>query len=154
MQITEQLSRQAYSKHCQKFKNSAWVQVHIQFWGAREVLWNYGTLINILSKTQEEKAKQGNILEFFLLDTLKTIFWIKIGAKDECNQGLFSKVGALFSIFKKGQLEGLPLSLSCASVSVAEYASISLNLPKFPWKCLSKLFWQCHNLNIPDYLTC
>ena len=26
---------------------------------------------------------------------------------------------------------------------MAEYASISLNIPKYPWKCLNKLFWLC-----------
>ena len=37
-------------------------------------LWNYGTLINILSKTQEKEVPQGNNLEVFLLDTFETIF--------------------------------------------------------------------------------
>ena len=32
---------------------------------------------------------------------------------------------------------------SCAPVSVAEYASISLNMPKYPWNWLNKLFWLC-----------
>ena len=28
-------------------------------------------------------------------------------------------------------------------LSVAEYASMSLNIHKYPWKCLNKLFWLC-----------
>ena len=31
----------------------------------------------------------------------------------------------------------------CAPVSVAEYASVSLNMPKYPRKWLNKLFWLC-----------
>ena len=34
--------------------------------------WNYGTLINISSKTQDKEAR--NFLEFFLADTLKSKF--------------------------------------------------------------------------------
>ena len=43
---------------------------------AREggVLWNQGASIIMLSKTPEKEAPQGNILEFFLLDALKTTF--------------------------------------------------------------------------------
>ena len=34
---------------------------------------------------------------------------------------------------------------SCAPVNVSDYAAISLNMPKYPWKCLNKLFWLCQN---------
>ena len=51
-----------------------------------------------------------------------------------------SKIRTLFSIFKKGR-GGLSLLLSCASMSVAEYTSISLNIPKYSRKCFNKLFW-------------
>ena len=34
---------------------------------------------------------------------------------------------------------------SCVPVSLTEYASISLNMPKYPWKHLYKLFWQCQD---------
>ena len=44
------------------------------FFRAGEVSWNSGTSINISSKTQEKKAPQRKILNFFLLDTLKTAF--------------------------------------------------------------------------------
>ena len=46
-----------------------------------------------------------------------------------------------FSIFKKGQ--GWPLlPSSSAPVSMAEDTSISLNIPKYLWKCLNKLLWR------------
>ena len=45
-----------------------------KFFRAEVVLWNLGTLKNISSKTQEKKAPQGKILEFFSLDTFKTTF--------------------------------------------------------------------------------
>ena len=32
---------------------------------------------------------------------------------------------------------------SCMPVSVAEHASLSLNMPIHPWKCLDKLFGSC-----------
>ena len=49
---------------------------------------------------------------------------------------------ALLLIFKKGLRRSLP-SLLFACLIVAEYASISLNIPKCPWKRLNKLFWLC-----------
>ena len=49
------------------------------------------------------------------------------------------KIRTLFLIFEKDR-GGLPLLPSYAPVSVAEYASISLNMPKYPLKCLNKLF--------------
>ena len=42
------------------------------FFRAGEVSWDEGTFINILLKTPEKKAPQGQIWEFFLLDTLQT----------------------------------------------------------------------------------
>ena len=41
-------------------------------------LLNYGTLIMISSKAPEKEVPQGNVLEFFLLDTLKLHFEWKI----------------------------------------------------------------------------
>ena len=54
----------------------------------------------------------------------------------------FPKSGHYFR-FSKRTGEASPLPLSCAPLSVTEYASISLNMPKYPWKCLNKLFWIC-----------
>ena len=46
----------------------------------------------------------------------------------------------MFRFSKKGR-RGLPPS--CVPASMAEYALPSLNTPKYPWKCLHKLFWLC-----------
>ena len=43
--------------------------------------------------------------------------------------------------FKKRAGEHFHLPPTCMPVSVAEYASASLNIPKYPWKSLKKLFW-------------
>ena len=62
----------------------------------------------------------------------------------------FQKSGHLFRLSKRAR-ETSPLWLSCAPVSVAEYAWKSLYLPKYPWKCLNKLLtmlglWICMNI--------
>ena len=36
-----------------------------------------------------------------------------------------------------------PVVSSCVPVSVAEHASISLNMSKYPWKCFNRLFQLC-----------
>ena len=69
-----------YSEQCQIFKMEDFAKRNSvpectcatrNFSGQeRGVLWNSGTPINILSKTYGNKAPQGNILLFFLLDTL------------------------------------------------------------------------------------
>ena len=61
----------------------------------------------------------------------------------EWKPGPFFPNSEHFFQFSKMTWEASPLLLSCASVSVAEYDSISLNMPKYPWKCLNKLFWLC-----------
>ena len=54
----------------------------------------------------------------------------------------FPKSGHYFRFSKKAA-EVSPLIFSRTPVSVAEYASISLSIPKYPWKCLNKLSWLC-----------
>ena len=68
----------------------------------------------------------------------------RFNPKIDIIRALFSQIRAPFSIIKKGKGR-LPLlsSPSCAPLSVTEYASISLNIPKYPWKCLNKLSWLC-----------
>ena len=58
---------------------------------------------------------------------------------------LFLDTIRVFFRFSKREGEApRPSSPNCTSVSdVGEYASISLNMPKYPWKCLNKLFWLC-----------
>ena len=52
----------------------------------------------------------------------------KVNPKKVTTRAFFSKIRALSSVFKKNR-GGLGLFPSCAPVSVAEYASISLNIP-------------------------
>ena len=103
-----------------------------------------GTLINISSKTTEKQALHWNILDFFLLDTLKITIRIENLTRWWTQSGSFFVESRHFFQFSKREGEVFPLLPSCAPVSVAEYASISLNMSKYPCKCLNKLFWLCH----------
>ena len=99
-----------------------------------------------MSKTQEKEDPLRNILEIFFLDTLKTTFWTKNLTQRPKQSGLFfPKSGHLspFSIFKKGKGSLSSSPLVFAPVRVAEYAPVSLNITKYPWKCFNKLFWIC-----------
>ena len=90
--------RETYPEHCQTFKMERFAKRIMpecrcatkNFSGQRGGggLWNWGTSIKILSKTPQKRASQGNIFEFFLLDTLRAFL---------------SKIRTLFSIFKKGR---------------------------------------------------
>ena len=72
-------------------------------------LWNQGTSIQILSKTVEKEAIQGNTLESFLLESsileilLKLHFGERFYPKDKHNQSLSFKIQNTFLIFKKGR---------------------------------------------------
>ena len=71
------------------------------------------------------------------------------------NHGLlFSKSDSFFRFSKKGS-EGLPPSPPCCThVSMDEYASIYLNIPKCSWNACM-LFWLCPSaLSMPGHLTC
>ena len=61
---------------------------------------------------------------------------------------VFPNSGHFFR-FSKRPREASPLLPSCTPVSVAEHASISLNMPKYPWKCFNKLFWLCQGSEYP-----
>ena len=65
-----------------------------------------------------------------------------------CESRTFSLLGHFHILFKTQsgpffQKSGNFFLPSCAPVSVAEYASIFLNMPKYPWKWLNKLLWLC-----------
>ena len=66
---------------------------------------------------------------------------------DGHDQGLSFPNQAAFFDFQKRPKEASSSSPShrpiCMPVSVAEYPIISLNIPKYPWKYLNKLFWLC-----------
>ena len=93
-------------------------------------------------KNTKKRVPQGNILKPFLLDTPKTIFstenltqrWTQSGS-------FFSKSGYFFRFLKRVE-EVFPPPF-CTPIIVAEYPSVSLDMPKYSWKCLNKLFWLC-----------
>ena len=63
-----------------------------------------GSFDKLFFKNTQKKAPQGKILELFLLDTLKTTFWMEDSTQRWTQLGpFFPKVRALFWIFKKGQ---------------------------------------------------
>ena len=65
----------------------------------------------------------------------------KINKMMDMISAIFSKIWTFF--FSKWAAETSPLLPSCMPVSAAEYVSISLNMPKHPWKYLNNLFWLC-----------
>ena len=142
LEITKQLSRQMYSGHCQTFEMESFVKRIMsdrvlarnqKFFRTGEVLWNWNTSINISLKIQEKKDPHGNTLDFFLPDTHKATSSMEILTQRLAPTGLFSKIRTLFLIFKNN-MGGVHLPPSCASVSVPEYASITLSIPKYLWK--------------------
>ena len=137
VQIAEQLSRQMYSEHCQTFKMERVAKRAMLEWRcAARILSGQGGGFVKLGHVNKLfiKNPQWNILKIFLLDTLKTTFWMTDLTQRWTQSGSF---------YPKKAGEVYPLLRNCAPVSVAAYASISLNIPKYPWKCLSKLFWLC-----------
>ena len=70
-------------------------------------------------KKKPPEASQGNILEFFLLDTRRTTFWMQnLTQRWIQSESFFQKSGHFFD-FQKGQGRPPP---SCSSVGVAKYA--------------------------------
>ena len=125
-----------------------------KFFRIGEVSWNYGTSINISSKSQEKKAPHGNILEFFLLNSLKTKLWME-NLTQRCTWlGPFlSKIKSLFFNFEKSRGKA-PLSPQVVHLWVW------LNIHHCPWICLNILgnAWincsdYARDLNMPDHLT-
>ena len=94
----------------------------------------------------KNKRKTGPALKHFGLfsPTLKTTIRIENLTRWWTQSGSFLVESRHFFQFSKREGEVFPLLPSCAPVSVAEYASISLNVSKYPCKWLNKLFWQCH----------
>ena len=79
-----------------------------------------------------------------IVDTLKTTFWMENLTQRWAQPGPFFAKSGLFFRFSKRAGEVYPLSPSSAAVNVTEYTSISLNMSKYPWKCLNKLLWLCY----------
>ena len=86
----------------------------------------------VKKKKTEKEALQGNILEFFLLDTLKTTFWMENLTQRWTQSGpFFQKPGHFFQFFKRaGEASPLPV-VACLWVW--------LNIYQYPWICLNIL---------------
>ena len=93
--------------------------------------------IKISSKASEKAVPQGTILEIFLLYIHKSTFLMEnLTQRWTQSRPFLQKPGYFFWFSKRHYPSSVP-------VSVAQYASIFLNMPKYPWKCLNKLFWLC-----------
>ena len=100
-----------------------------------------GHLDKGFSNTLEKEMLQENILKFFLLDAYKTTFWMENLTPKLTQSGPFFQNQDTFLIFKKGRGD-LPFSPGCVSVS-GWICIKSLNMPKYLWKYLDRLFWLC-----------
>ena len=82
-------------------------------------------------KNTQKRAPQGNVLEFFFLNTLKTIFCMEKLTQRWTQSGPFySKIRTIF-LFPKLAGEASPLPPLVAHLSVVEHVLISLNMPKY-----------------------
>ena len=82
-------------------------------------------------KNTRNRGPAGNILKFFLLDTLKTTFSMKNLPQRWTQPGPFLQNQGTFFDFQKGLGRPPLFPPGSAPVSVAEYAPISLNISKY-----------------------
>ena len=106
------------------------------------------------SKAQEKEALQGNILEVFLLDALKTTFWIVNLSQRWTQSGPFIPKSGHFFWFQKRQRRP-PLS------PLVTRLWVWLNVHQYPWICLNiheNARTNCSHyvraLNMHEHLTC
>ena len=103
---------------------------------------------HVLIFRQKYKVLQGNILEFFIQDIVKSRFWI-----DGHNQGFFFQNQYYFFDFQKRTGETSPppfVPHLLMWLNMPHYSCMSL---KHPWKCLNKLFFV-KALNMFYHITC
>ena len=93
-----------------------------------------------IKNTRKREAPQGKIIEFFLQDTIVITSWMENPMMD-IMRAFLSKVRTLFWFSKKAGEASCPLLSSNVLVSLVEFVSISLNIPKYIRKCCNKLFW-------------
>ena len=104
-----------------------------------------------VKKLRKKKASEGKILEFFLLDTLKTTFWMEYFTEKWTISGPFvPQIRALFSIFKKGARAVFPLpSHSCAPEYTKCVCSALENVSALLSRVYNELIWLlCFQLNL------
>ena len=112
VQITEQLSRQRYSEHCQTFKmecfskkNNAWGQMCNQklfrTGGGRFVKLGHFDK-HFIKNTRKRGPTRKHFLEIFLLGTRKTTFWIENLTQRWTQSGPFFPKSEHIFKFQKG----------------------------------------------------
>ena len=80
-----------------------------------------GHFDKLFLKNTQKKTPEGKILELFLLDTLKTIFWMEDSTQGWTQLGpFFPKSGHFFRFWKKGRVGLLPL-VACLLSSKVVY---------------------------------
>ena len=96
-------------------------------------------------KNRKKRGPTGKNFGDFSPRYFKTAIWMENVTQRWTQSGLlfFKKKSGHFCRFSKMAGEVSPLFPNYTSVSGAEYASISMKIPKYPWKCLNKLFWLC-----------
>ena len=133
-----------YSEHYQTFKIEQFakrimreVSVHHQKRFRTRTFVELDASTNISSKTPEKKAPRGNIFEIVLLEALEITLWMENLTQRLTQSGSFFQKSCPFLQFLKraGEVSPqlpIPSSSICTPVKMAEYASISLNMSKYP----------------------
>ena len=108
------------------FQQNTKKQVRKQnFFKAGDVSLNQDTSINIVSKTRK-KVLEGNILEYFLFDTIKTTFRMENLAKRQTQSGhFFQKQGTFFNLQKSAGGGGGALFLSSEQMFVMGFLIVN-----------------------------
>ena len=123
-------------------KSNAWVHAcNLKFFRTGEFLWNQVTSINILPKIKKGPTEK-HFGVFSLIYYESYNFNRKFNPKMDIFRALFSK-----------RSHPSPTSPCCYPVTVAGYASISLNIAEYPENAWINCFDYTRALNMSDHLT-
>ena len=111
-------------------------------------MWNFSTLINISLKTQDQKAPQGNILEFFLQDTIKATFWMENLTERWTQSRPFYPKSGLFFDFQKKTGE------NSSTYPLVSHLWVWLNWHQYPLTSLKYLWNAWINCSMPGPWIC
>ena len=112
------LQKPRYWDESQDKKLGRELQTHNQeFFGAKQVSWNRGTSIYTSRTTFKRRVPQGKNFVFFLQDTLKTTFQVRISPIDAHKQGNLFQNQSTFCLFSKKTGETSPSPLLVARLS-------------------------------------
>ena len=152
VQITEQLSRQRRIRAPSNIWNGAFFK---KKQGVGEVSETRALRQNILSKTQKKRPLE-NILEFFLLDSLKTTFWMEnLPQRWTQSVPFFPKPGHFFDFQKMqwGSLLSPQVERLWVWLNLHQYSWICLNIFENAWiYCFVRA--KALNMHDHDHFTC